>query len=125
MAYEIALELHLIPATGKLWDTESGPGFGDEINVVGPGFNSGWAKVQDIWQNNGMSTGKIVGAHNNLVDFGGKGKYRPPEFVWNQTVDATGITFLNSTKLGKQYLNDMFVGDFEKWEPLSSKVKSK
>ncbi|HTH21929.1 MAG TPA: PQQ-dependent sugar dehydrogenase, partial [Nitrososphaeraceae archaeon] len=37
------------PVTGKLWDTENGPTFGDEINLVDPGFNSGWAKVQGIW----------------------------------------------------------------------------
>lgn len=28
------------PITGNLWDTENGPGFGDEINFVEPGFNS-------------------------------------------------------------------------------------
>jgi glucose/sorbosone dehydrogenase len=33
------------PVTGKLWDTENGPAFGDEINLVEPGFNSGWNKV--------------------------------------------------------------------------------
>src|SRR5918994_2888630 len=31
------------PVTGNLWDTENGPTFGDEINLVEPGFNSGWA----------------------------------------------------------------------------------
>jgi hypothetical protein len=36
------------PVTGKLWDTENGPHFGDEINTVEPGFNSGWAKIQGI-----------------------------------------------------------------------------
>ena len=36
------------PVTGKLWDTENGPGYGDEINLVEPGFNSGWSKVQGI-----------------------------------------------------------------------------
>ena len=30
------------PVTGKLWDTENGPNYGDEINLVEPGFNSGW-----------------------------------------------------------------------------------
>jgi aldose sugar dehydrogenase len=30
------------PVTKKLWDTENGPRFGDEINLVNPGFNSGW-----------------------------------------------------------------------------------
>jgi len=32
------------PVTGKLWDTENGPNYGDEINLVEPGFNSGWAQ---------------------------------------------------------------------------------
>ena len=32
-----------------MWDTENGPTFGDEINFIEPGFNSGWAKVQGIW----------------------------------------------------------------------------
>ena len=34
------------PETGKLWDTENGPGYGDEINLVEPGFNSGWGKYR-------------------------------------------------------------------------------
>jgi aldose sugar dehydrogenase len=29
------------PETGNLWDTENDPSFGDEINLVEPGFNSG------------------------------------------------------------------------------------
>ena len=29
------------PVTGNLWDTENGPHYGDEINIVEPGFNSG------------------------------------------------------------------------------------
>ena len=34
------------PVSGKLWDTENGPDYGDEINLVEPGFNSGWALIQ-------------------------------------------------------------------------------
>ena len=34
------------PLTGNLWDTENGPDYGDEINLVRPGFNSGWKVVQ-------------------------------------------------------------------------------
>jgi len=37
------------PLTGNLWDTENGPGNADEINLVKPGFNSGWSKVQGMW----------------------------------------------------------------------------
>ena len=39
------------PLTGNLWDTENGPEYGDEINLVEPGFNSGWNKVQGVWEN--------------------------------------------------------------------------
>ena len=46
-----------------------------------------------------------------LVDFGEKGVYSSPEFVWNQTVGPTAILFLNSDKLGKQYKNDLFVAE--------------
>lgn len=31
--------------TGKLWDAENGEDVFDEINVVKPGFNSGWKSV--------------------------------------------------------------------------------
>jgi len=36
------------PITGNLWNTENGPDYGDEINLVEPGFNSGWIKVQGL-----------------------------------------------------------------------------
>jgi glucose/arabinose dehydrogenase len=91
------------PLTGKLWDTENGAGSNDEINVVEPGFNSGWLQVQ----------GKAPPGFDphQLVDFGGKGKYRDPEFSWLDTIGPTKIKFLTSDKLGKQYQNDIFVGD--------------
>ena len=104
------------PVTGKLWDTENGPNYGDEINLVEPGFNSGWAQVQGIWTPKGAIENENAGLLNvhpsNLVGFGGKGKYKAPEFIWFQTVAPTALKFLNSTKLGKQYQNDMFVGDY-------------
>jgi glucose/arabinose dehydrogenase len=104
------------PVTKKLWDTENGPNFGDEINLVEPGFNSGWAQVQGIWTPVGPIEGENAGPTNihptDLVTFGGKGKYRAPEFIWSQTVAPTALKFFNSTKLGKQYQNDLFVGDY-------------
>ena len=45
------------------------------------------------------------------MNFGGKGHYREPEFSWNFTVGPTALEFLHSDKLGKEYQNDMFVGD--------------
>jgi glucose/arabinose dehydrogenase len=101
------------PASGKLWDTENGPGFGDEINHVEPGFNSGWGKVQGVWEREGYWGGPVAPEEpDDLVDFDGNGKYSAPEFVWNQTVGVTAVKFLDSDKLGNDYQNDMFVGDY-------------
>ena len=106
------------PVSGKLWDTENGPTFGDEINLVEPGFNSGWVQVMGIWTPEGAIGKETAGPVNsnpaNLVDFAGKGKYRAPEFIWFKSVAPTALKFLNSDKLGKQYQNDMFVGDIKK-----------
>ncbi len=100
------------PLTGNLWDTENGPGFGDEINLVEPGFNSGWKEVQGVWKAESYSGGSVISGHpDNLEDFGGKGEYSMPEFTWESPVGVTAVKFLNSQKLGKEYQNDMFVGD--------------
>ncbi|TLX88388.1 MAG: hypothetical protein E6L01_00400 [Thaumarchaeota archaeon] len=48
----------------------------------------------------------------NLNDFIGSGRYSCPEFIWYNPVCVTSLTFLDSNKLGKQYQNDLFVGDF-------------
>jgi len=104
----------LDPLTDNLWDTENGPQFGDEINLVKPGFNSGWEKVQGIWKLN--QSREKEGIFNDsskeveFVDFTGKGKYSNPEFVWDTPVAPTALVFLNSDKLGRQYTNDIFVG---------------
>lgn len=104
------------PLTKKLWDTENGPAYSDEINLVQPGFNSGWEAVQGIWKPISKHLNIFAGAAilhpNNLVTFQGKGKYRLPEFIWYQPVGPTAIKFLNSSKLGEHYQNDMFVADF-------------
>jgi glucose/arabinose dehydrogenase len=107
------------PITGTLWDTENGPTFGDEINLVEPGFNSGWASIQGFWTLNDKHkkveeiTATSINSKENvdygLLDFDGKGKYRSPEFVWD--VAPTALTFFNSDKFGQQYENDIFVGD--------------
>ena len=94
------------PITGKLWDTENGPTFGDEINLVRPGFNSGWDRIQ----------GFFMLMHNNtlegLENYGQKGTYSDPEFVWNITSGATALKFIRSSEYGEEYTNDLLVGDY-------------
>jgi glucose/arabinose dehydrogenase len=104
----------LDPLTDNLWDTENGPQFGDEINLVEPGFNSGWEKVQGIWKLNQTrekdDTFNESSKEVKFVNFDGKGKYSSPEFVWDKPVAPTALIFLDSDKLGKNYQNDIFVG---------------
>ena len=103
------------PVTGKLWDTENGRDFGDEINLVEPGFNSGWNMVQGIWESNRDLPTKILSnPEDSLVHFDRKGRYSAPEFIWNVPVGVTAIKFLDSDKLGKKYENDLFVADIHK-----------
>jgi glucose/arabinose dehydrogenase len=100
------------PVTGKLWDTENGPWYADEINLVEPGFNSGWKNVQGLSYLYDLYSKKQF-EPNSLVNIDGKGEYSEPEFVYNETFGVTAIKFLDSNKLGKNYENDVFVGDFD------------
>jgi aldose sugar dehydrogenase len=99
------------PVTGYLWDSENGPSFGDELNLVRPGFNSGWAMVQGFWKPLNETIGPVVLHPNNLVSFNGHGKYSPPEFVWLQPAAPSAIKFVNSDRYGLAYRNDLLVGD--------------
>ena len=99
------------PLTKKLWITDNGPDFGDEIDLVEPGFNGGWAYISGTMEMANDSNYTEYSLPTNLVDFGGKGKYSVPKFTWNHTIGPTALKFLTSEKYGKEYENDMFVGD--------------
>jgi glucose/arabinose dehydrogenase len=92
------------PVTGKLWITENGEDAYDEINIVNPGFNSGWHKVMGPIGRTNMTV------ENDLVVFNGS-RYQDPVFSWFTPVGVTDIEFLDSTELGDKYRNNIFVGD--------------
>jgi glucose/arabinose dehydrogenase len=99
------------PVTGYLWDSENGPNFGDEINLVLPGFNSGWASVQGYWMPDIEKMGPLNLRPNDLVSFGGHGTYSAPEFTWLNPAAPSAIKFLDTDKYGPEYKNDLLVGD--------------
>jgi glucose/arabinose dehydrogenase len=89
----------------KLWDTENGPDRYDEINLVEPGFNSGWEKImgpinRDPEGDDESDLFQLAGAH-----------YADPKFSWRIPVGLTAIAFLDSTALGAQYEDDVFVSN--------------
>jgi glucose/arabinose dehydrogenase len=93
------------PITGLLWDTEPGHWINDEINIVRPGFNSGYGIVQGLSKYFPAAPFALVSFNKTII-------YNEPEFVWTQKVVPTGIKFLTTEKLGTQYQNDIFVGAF-------------
>jgi aldose sugar dehydrogenase len=92
------------PLTGILWETENGPDYGDEINVILPGFNGGWTQVLGLsteyenFTNKEFDRSKIIGT------------YYDPVFTWVTTVAPTAITFIDSKIFGEEYENDLLVG---------------
>jgi len=92
------------PVTGDLWDTENGPDRMDEINRVPPGFNSGWKDIQGPVSRSGTDT-------SGLVSLGPRANYQDPKMSWVQTVAPTDLEFVNSSRLGSAYRNDLIVGD--------------
>jgi aldose sugar dehydrogenase len=90
--------------TGNLWETENGRSTDDEINLVLPGFNSGWREVI------GFSNETDEFNEENLETFGGNGIYRDPEFIWRDTIAPTSILFIHTDNLGAKYKDNMFVG---------------
>jgi aldose sugar dehydrogenase len=91
------------PITGRLWDTENGELAYDEINLVTPGFNSGWQEVMGPISRSNITT-------RDLVNLPGS-HYADPVFSWLTTIGVTDIEFLKSAKLGSKYANNIFVGD--------------
>jgi aldose sugar dehydrogenase len=91
------------PLTGILWDVEDGPAEYDEINIVLPGFNSGWQKVMGPSEREGITAA-------DLVQFQGS-HYADPVFSWLRSEGVTDMEILNSSSLGERYDYNMFVGD--------------
>ena len=92
------------PLTGILWDVEDGPTEYDEINIVIPGFNSGWQQVMGPLQRNEGTTVE------DLVQFQGS-HYADPVFSWLRSEGVTDMEIFNSSTLGERYDYNMFVGD--------------
>jgi len=104
------------PLTAELWDTENGPDRYDEINLVLPGFNSGWERIMGPVGRDAEGTG-------DLVQFPGS-HYADPKFSWFNPVGLTAIVFMRSPLLGADYQNDVLVGDINNGNLYHFKVNS-
>lgn len=82
------------PVTGLLWEAEHGPIGGDELNVLEPGRNYGWAVVS-----HGIQRG-IEGRTAEGME--------PPVMHWNPAIAPSGIHFYAGTRYSG-WTNDLFV----------------
>jgi aldose sugar dehydrogenase len=92
------------PKSGILWETENGPESYDEINIVKPGFNSGWNKIMGPIDRADKHEKDLVMIHGS--------HYKDPVISWKKSIGLTDIEFLNSSKLGPIYYNNLFIGDY-------------
>ena len=99
--------LAIDPISGLLWDTENGPDSYDEMNIVHPGFNSGWNQIMGPISYSSIEQEDL---EEELMIFDGS-KYADPIFSWKDPVGLTDLEFLNSTALGLEYAYNLFVGD--------------
>ena len=88
------------PITGYMWETENGPEDHDEINLVFPGFNSGWSKIM------GKATKHQLEELPGIQGF----TYSDPKFAWEVPVGVTQLVFPLSDNF-KTYNNTVFVGN--------------
>jgi len=99
--------LAIDPITGILWDTENGDDSYDEINIVYPGFNSGWNQIMGPISDSELEQSEL---EEEIVVFEGS-RYADPIFSWEEPVGVTDLEFLNSKKLGPEYAYNLFAGD--------------
>lgn len=92
------------PVTGNLWDTENGPTSYDEVNLVAPGFNSGWNKIM------GPDSRDPQNAPADLLMLPGAA-YSDPELSFVTPIGITSIQFAAQTTLGPDYHNAVILGD--------------
>ena len=80
--------------TGTLWETEHGPTGGDELNLIEPGKNYGWAVVS-----NGMQPGITKSEQDGMES---------PKAAWTPTLAPAGIVFYGGDHY-KGWKNSLFV----------------
>jgi aldose sugar dehydrogenase len=123
------------PLTGNVWISENGEDAYDELNLVKPGFNSGWIQIMgpaaDVADYKGIETTSLHNeafpnlqqfrwAPENIADTRNEAlrrlfrlpgsQFSDPEFSWEFVVAPAAVGFVKSQGLGAAYHGDLFVG---------------
>lgn len=92
------LDIH--PATGELWLSEMGPRGGDEINLIKPGKNYGWATIGYGIEYSGKKVGDGITQKEGMEQ---------PVYYWDPVLSPSGMTFYNSDVI-PEWKNNLFIG---------------
>jgi aldose sugar dehydrogenase len=117
--------------SGKLWTSENGDNSFDELNIVEPGFNSGWVQImgpvsrlaefkaietsaeffglqQRRWPPTNIANSQAEALARLYMLPGAR--YSDPEFSWKYAIAPAAIGFMEGSRLGSNYRDDLFVG---------------
>ena len=92
--------LAIHPVTQELWLSEMGPRGGDEINLIKPGRNYGWATITYGIEYSGEKIGEGITQ---------KERMEQPVYYWDPVISPSGITFYNSNAI-PEWQNNLFIG---------------
>ncbi|MFO0837941.1 MAG: PQQ-dependent sugar dehydrogenase [Phycisphaerae bacterium] len=97
---------------GALWMTENGPEVYDEINLVRPGFNSGWLKIMGPDKRNAAFLRNQFTAYDEpaLVKLPGS-HYDDPKFSFLQPIGITSLIWIESPLFPATLRGKLLVGD--------------
>lgn len=118
------------PVGGRLWMQENGDDAFDEINLIEPGFNSGWAQLMGpadrVAEFKAIETARAGGLQQNrwpatsLADTPAEAltrlysqnnsRYADPQLSWRHALAPSPIGFVRGGGLGAGYEGDLLVG---------------
>jgi glucose/arabinose dehydrogenase len=119
------------PLSGMLWENENGDDTFSELNLVEPGWNSGWVQIMGpssrVAQFKEIETSpeffglqQIRWPPTNIADTPAEALSRlfmlpgahfsDPEFSWKFEVAPAALGFVTGRALGAQYHGDLFMG---------------
>ncbi len=96
------------PVSGLLWDTENGPELWDELNVVTPGFNSGWSYIMGPVSHPANRDKKRAEVP---ADQAIGARYGDPVFAWYRCRGLTCAAFLHTDAYGAALKDMLLVGE--------------
>lgn len=91
--------LALHPVTGDLWESEFGPRGGDELNLIRPGKNYGWATITYGIEYNGQKVGEGITQKTGMEQ---------PVYYWDPVLSPSGMTFYTDNDM-PEWKNNLFI----------------